>query len=215
MYTLIIGNKNYSSWSMRPWLVLDHFGLPFEEVMVELDQPDTRDRLLAYTPAAKVPVLLAPEIAVWDSIAIIEYVAEQHPDLAIWPTVSRDRARARSLAAEMHSGYPGLRSGCPMNLRKKFKFKLRGGARAQRDVERFEQIIRDRRLRSDGPFMFGEWGAVDAMYAPLVTRLITYDWPISDLTREYCDAVMAEASFQKWLAAALDETMVLPADEVS
>ena len=213
-YTIVIGNKNYSSWSLRPWLVLDHFHLGYEEVMVPLDTPHTRDTLLSYTPAAKVPVLVSDKATVWDSLAIIEFLAEEHPAARIWPEDRRDRARARSLAAEMHSGFNALRGGCPMNLRKTFKFKLRGGPQARKDVDRFEQIVRDRMMRSGGPFLFGDWGAVDAMFTPLATRLINYAWPIEDETRAYCDALMGTDSFKKWQAAGVIETAILHADEV-
>lgn len=213
-YKIIIGNKNYSSWSMRPWLVLEHFKLPYEEELVRLDTPDTRATLLSYSPAAKVPILIDESFVVWDSHAIIEYLAEQHPDLGIWPESGHDRARARSLSCEMHAGFPALRRACPMNLRKEFVFKLRGGAAARKDVERFEGIVRDRMMRSGGPFLFGEWSGVDAMYVPLATRIATYNWPVDEATSAYVEAVLGEAAFQTWRAAALEETWILAHDEV-
>ncbi|MEM8665774.1 MAG: glutathione S-transferase family protein [Pseudomonadota bacterium] len=213
-YTIVIGNKNYSSWSLRPWLVLDHFGFEYEEELVALDLEDTRSRLLAFSPAAKVPILIDRSYAVWDSLAIIEYLAEVNPDAGIWPSDMQERARARTLSAEMHAGFPGLRKACPMNLKKSFKFRPRGGPAAVKDVERFEQIVRDRMMRSGGPFLFGEWGAVDAMYTPLATRLATYNWPMNDETRAYVDALLATPSFLKWREAALEEKWVIAADEV-
>ncbi|MEM6761561.1 MAG: glutathione S-transferase family protein [Pseudomonadota bacterium] len=213
-YTIVIGNKNYSSWSMRPWLVLDHFGFEFDEDLVPLDEPDTRARLLAYSPAAKVPILIDRNYAVWDSLSIIEYLAEMKPEVAIWPKATQERARARSLASEMHAGFPALRRACPVNLRKRFAYKLRGGAAARKEVERFEGIVRDRMMRSGGPFLFGRWGAVDAMYVPLACRIEGYSWPVNDETQAYVDALLAEPSFRKWRAAALEEKWVLPVDEV-
>ncbi|MEM9221805.1 MAG: glutathione S-transferase family protein [Pseudomonadota bacterium] len=213
-FKIVIGNKNYSSWSMRPWLVLDHFGFEFEEDLVRLDMDDTRGKLLAYSPAAKVPILIDRSYAVWDSLAIVEYLAEVSPEFAIWPKDLHERARARALVAEMHSGFMALRQGCPMNLRKTFEFKLRGGAEARKDVDRFEQIIRDRMMRSGGPFLFGEWGAVDAMFTPLATRLKTYAWPLEDLTEAYVNALLGNASFVKWRDAGVAESWVIKADEV-
>ncbi|GAB5375144.1 MAG: glutathione S-transferase family protein [Acuticoccus sp.] len=213
-YKIIIGNKNYSSWSMRPWLVLKHFDLPFEEELVPLDQADTRATLLSYSPAAKVPILIDRSYTVWDSLSIIEYLAEHEPDAGIWPEDPQDRARARSISCEMHSGFSALRRGCPMNLRKEFVFKLRGGAAARKDVDRFEGIVRDRIMRSGGPFLFGKWCAADAMFAPLASRLATYNWPVDETTRAYVEAVMGEGAFQTWREAALEETWVLAHDEI-
>lgn len=213
-YKILIGNKNYSSWSMRPWLVLNHFGFDYDEEMIPLDTAETRPRILAYSPAGRVPVLVDRSFAVWDSLAIIEYLAEAKPEAWIWPEDRQDRARARSLAAEMHSGFPAMRNACPMNLRKSFKWKPRGGPAAQKDFERFETIVRDRTMRGGGPFLFGEWSAVDAMYAPYVSRLTGYNWPMNETTRAYAAAVEAEASFRKWKEAALTETWVIAHDEV-
>ncbi|UOM34120.1 glutathione S-transferase family protein [Acuticoccus sp. I52.16.1] len=209
-YTIVIGNKNYSSWSMRPWLVLDHFGLAYEEVMVPLDMPETRPTILEHSPAGKVPVLLDGGFAVWDSMAIIEYLAERHPDLPIWPAELQARSRARSLAMEMHAGFAGLRTSCPMNLKVVKRFKHRGGSATARDVARFEAMVRDRLARSGGPFLFGEWTAVDAMYAPVAARLTGYSWPMEGPTRAYVEAVQGEASYRKWRAAGLEETWVHP-----
>ncbi|WP_420393688.1 glutathione S-transferase N-terminal domain-containing protein [Acuticoccus sp.] len=201
-YTIVIGDKAASSWSMRPWLVLDHFGFEYEEVVVQLDQPETRPTILTYSPAGKVPVLIDRSFAVWDSLAIIEYLAETRPDAAIWPEAPQERALARALAAEMHSGYAALRASCPMNLTASRTLRRRGGAPAQREVDRFEAMVRDRAMRSEGTFLFGEWCAVDAMYAPLTSRLTTYGWPMEEATRRYVDAVQGERSYRRWLEAA-------------
>lgn len=214
-YTIVIGNKNYSSWSMRPWLVLDHFGFDFTEIVVPLDQPETRAEILQYTPAGKVPVLLDGSFVVWDSLAIIEYLAEQNPEKGIWPADPRERARARSLASEMHAGFGPLRSACPMNLRKQFKWKPRGGADAQKNVDRIEALVRDQINRFGGPFLFGDtFGAVDAMYAPVCSRLATYAWPMSELLNAYVDRVLRHKSVARWREAALQESWTIAKDEV-
>jgi len=214
-YTIVIGNKNYSSWSMRPWLVLDHFGFEFDEELIPLDEEDTRARILSYSPAGQVPVLVHRSFAVWDSLAIIEYLADVQPDVGIWPEDMQQRAIARSVSAEIHSGYRALRAGCPMNLRKSFRFKRRGGIAAQKEVERFETMVRDRTHRSGGPFLFGDFSAADAMFAPVVARLGGYGWPLAGETRTYCEAVQTLPSYRRWKEAALEETWVVEADEVS
>ena len=213
-YTIVIGNKNYSSWSMRPWLVLDHFGFEFDEELIPLDEEDTRRKVLTYSPAGQVPVLVHRSFAVWDSLAIIEYLAEVRADAGIWPEDLQQRAVARSLSAEIHSGYRALRTACPMNLRKSFKFKRRGGAAAEREVARFEDMVRERVGRSGGPFLFGEFTAVDAMFAPVVARLAGYAWPLAQGTRTYVEAVQTLPSYRRWRDAALQETWVVDADEV-
>lgn len=213
-YTIVIGNKNYSSWSMRPWLVLDHFGFEFDEELIPLDEEDTRGRILSYSPAGQVPVLVHRSFAVWDSLAIIEYLAEVRPDAGIWPEDAQQRAIARSVSAEIHSGYRALRAACPMNLRKTFRFKRRGGVMAEKEVERFEMMVKDRTHRSGGPFLFGGFTAADAMYAPVVARLVGYNWPLEPGTRTYCEAVQNLPSYRRWKEAALEEKWVVEADEV-
>ena len=212
---LIIGNKRYSSWSLRPWLVMTHFGLPFEEVLVPLDTPEFKPTVLKYSPSGKVPCLVAGDIAVHETLAIIEYLAESHPEHAIWPRDRAARALARALACEMHAGFTGLRSACPMNLRKHFAFKDRGPAAAA-DVARIEAAWRDARVRfgAAGSFLFGEFSAADAMFAPVVTRLDTYGWPVAADTRAYMDAVLALPAFRAWKAGADAETAIVEADEV-
>jgi len=199
---------------MRPWLVLDHFGFEFDEELIPLDEEDTRARILSYSPAGRVPVLVHRSFAVWDSLAIIEYLAEDRPEARIWPRDRYERAIARSVAAEMHSGYGALRAACPMNLRKTFRFKRRGGVQAEKEVERFEAMVRDRTARSGGPFLFGDFTAADAMFAPLVARLVGYSWPLAPETRTYAEAVQNLPSYRRWKEAALEEHWVLAADEV-
>ncbi len=213
---LVIGNKRYSSWSLRPWLVMTHFGLPFEEVAVLLDTPQFKPTVLRWSPAGKVPCLVDGDIRVHETLAIIEYLAETHPESAIWPRDRAARALARALANEMHAGFMGLRSACPMNLRRRFAFKDRGAA-ATADVARIVAAWRDARARfgAAGPFLFGAFSAADAMFAPVVTRLDTYAWPVEADIRAYMDAVLTLPAFLAWKAGADAETEIVAADEVA
>lgn len=206
MTTLVIANKLYSSWSMRPWLLLAELGIAFEEVLVPLHRAETRAEIERYSPAGKVPVLIDRGITVWDSLAIIEYAAERWPDAGVWPSDPAARALARSISAEMHSGFSPLRRACPMNLAKSFAPRDRGDEVAA-NVARIEDIWADaRRLHGrDGPFLFGAFGAADAMYAPVVTRLDTYGIAVGVEARAYMDAVLALPSFTSWRDAALRE----------
>jgi glutathione S-transferase len=216
MPTLLIGNKLYSSWSLRPWLLLRAFGIPFDEVLIPLDQPDTKARILERSPAGKVPVLIEDDgSTVWESIAILEHVADTRPDLAIWPEQGPARAMARSISSEMHAGFQALRSACPMNLGKRYAARDRGEAVA-RDVARVTAMWREARERfgAGGPFLFGAFSAADAMYAPVVTRLETYSIPVDPVSRAYMDAIQALPAFRDWREAALDEPWVLAHDEV-
>ncbi|HEX2136679.1 MAG TPA: glutathione S-transferase family protein [Microvirga sp.] len=214
MPTLVIANKLYSSWSLRPWLLLRELGIAFDEIVIPLDTPTTKAEVLRHSPAGKVPILVDGDVTVWESIAIIEYAADAY-GAPVWPADRKARAMARSVAAEMHAGFQALRSACPMNLGKKFARRDRGEAVA-RDVARFEGIVRDARERfgRGGPFLFGAFSGADAMYAPVVTRLETYSIPVSAPTRAYMDAILALPSFQDWRAAALQETWVVADDEV-
>jgi glutathione S-transferase len=214
--TLVVANKRYSSWSLRPWLVMTHFALPFHEVGVLLDTPGSKASILAWSPSGRVPCLVDGDIRVWETLAIIEYLAETHPDLPIWPRDRAARAEARAIAAEMHAGFQALRSACPMNLGRRFDWKPRGGAAAAADVARIVDLWRNARTRSagTGPFLFGEFSAADAMYAPVVTRLDTYSWPLDPDTRAYVDAVLGLPAFRTWKAAADLETATVPSDEV-
>ncbi len=214
MPTLVIANKLYSSWSMRPWLLMKHLGVPFDEIVIPLDQPDTAARIRKHSPAGRVPVLVDGDVTVWESLAIMEYVADTY-STAVWPLDPKARAMARAVAAEMHAGFQALRSACPMNLGKKFAHRERGEA-VDRDVTRIERIFREARGRfgTDGPFLFGEFSAADAMFAPVVTRLSTYSIPVDPGTAAYMDAVLSLPAFQAWLLDALKETWIVPHDEV-
>ncbi|MPR06436.1 glutathione S-transferase family protein [Microvirga tunisiensis] len=214
MPTLVIANKCYSSWSMRPWLLLKQLGIAFDELTVPLDLPDTKARVLKHSPAGKVPILIDGDVTVWETIAIMEYVGEAY-GAPVWPADRKARAMARSIAAEMHSGFSALRSACPMNLGKKFAQKDRGEAVA-RDVARFVEIVRQARehFGAGGPFLFGAFSAADAMYAPLVTRLDTYSIALDATTRAYADAILILPAFQEWRSAAMEEEWIVEADEV-
>lgn len=214
MPTLIIGNKIYSSWSLRPWLLMRQLGVPFEEVVIPLDTPTMKSDIAKYTPAGRIPVLIDGDVTVWETIAIMEYVGDAF-DAPVWPADGKARAMARAITAEMHAGFAGIRNTCPMNLGKKFARKDRGEAVA-RDVARFSEIVRDARDRfgHGGPFLFGAFSAADAMYAPFVTRLDTYSIALNPQVQAYVDAVLSLPSFQEWRNAGLKETWIVPNDEV-
>jgi glutathione S-transferase len=215
MPTLVIANKCYSSWSLRPWLLLKQLSIAFGEVLIPLDQPDTKAEILKYSPAGKVPILIEGDVTVWESIAIMDHVGETYEDAEVWPRDPHARAVARSVAAEMHAGFGALRSACPMNLGKRFAQRDRGEA-VVRDVARVTEIWRDARGRfgAGGPFLFGDFSAADAMYAPVVTRFDTYSIPVDPVSRAYMDTILALPAFREWRDAALREPWTIPHDEV-
>jgi glutathione S-transferase len=215
MPTLVIANKLYSSWSLRPWLLLRQLGIAFDEIVIPLDRPDTRERILVHSPAGKAPVFVDGETSVWESIAICEYAADRWPDTGVWPADRAARALARSISAEMHAGFGAVRRALPMNLGKRFAARDRGGDVA-REVARIEAMWRDARRRygQGGPFLFGAFSAADAMYAPVVTRLDTYSVPVAPETRAYVDAILSLPAYREWLDAALAEPWTVPSDEV-
>ena len=214
MPTLVIANKLYSSWSLRPWLLMKQLGIAFDEILIPLDLPDTKEKVLKHSPAGKVPVLIDGDVTVWESISIMEYVGDAF-GVPVWPGERKARAMARSIAAEMHAGFQGLRSACPMNLGRKYAARDRGEAVA-RDVARFCEIVRQARERfgAGGPFLFGAFSAADAMFAPLVTRLDTYSIALDETTQAYADAILSLPAFQEWRDAAFRENWVVDADEV-
>jgi len=189
MYQLYIANKNYSSWSMRPWLVLKAFNLPFQEIMLpfpaERNKGTFKQDILAINPNGKVPVLVDEGLILWDSLAICEYVAEQNPDQALWPKDVKQRARARCISAEMHSGFPNLRNACGMNIRANLenvgKHLWQDNAELRQDVARIEQIWSERPDMNG--FLCGAFSIADAFYAPVVTRLMTYALPVNESTQ--------------------------------
>jgi glutathione S-transferase len=211
--TLVIGNKNYSSWSLRPWLLLKHLDVAFEEVLITLDTPSTRDDIEKFSPSGRVPALRHGELTVWDSLAICEYVAEFTG--RGWPAAREARAVARAVSAEMHSGFTNLRSLWPMNARARNR-RTAVTAALEADVERIDEIWNDCRSRfgAAGPWLFGEYSIADAMYAPVVLRFNTYGAAISQTARWYMASVLEDACLQDWLQAAKRESWTNPVSEV-
>ena len=212
--TLVIGNKNYSSWSLRPWIAMKVAGIPFEEILIPLYEPGSRERMLEYSPAGKVPILIDGDEHIWESLAILEHLAERFPEAKLWPADRRARSHARAIASEMHGGFQPLRQNCTMNLWLPVK------ARPQppevlANVARIEAMWADCRARfgRGGPFLFGAFGAADAMYAPVVARFNTYGLPVSAETRAYMDAVMALPAWREWHDAAMQETWIMQHNE--
>jgi glutathione S-transferase len=212
---LIIGNKNYSSWSFRPWIAMKAATIPFDEEVISLDAPDFKSRLNAVSGTGKVPTLIDGDIKVWESLAILEYLAEKFPAAKFWPSDPTARALARAISSEMHAGFMPLRKACPMNMwRPVMKREL--GADVKANVARIDAMWNDcrKRFRQGGPFLFGGFGAADAMYAPVVARFHTYRIDVSAASRAYMDAVMALPAWAEWRAAALKEPWVLAEDEI-
>jgi glutathione S-transferase len=202
---LVIANKRYSSWSMRPWLVLKAFGIGFEEIVIPLGRDDTSMQISLYSAAGRVPVLLAGEIAVWDSLAICEYLAEQFPEKAMWPSDVAARAMARCICAEMHSGFSGLRSAMFMNIGADFHGKGRT-PEAQSDLGRISEIW-ETCLSHFGhhQFLFGEFSIADAYYAPVVMRLMIYDVSLAPALQAYVERVAAHPAVAQWMTEAKAE----------
>jgi glutathione S-transferase len=210
---LLIGNRNYSTWSMRPWLVLKHFEIPFEDEVVQLSGEGFREYLATRSPTGKVPVLFDGDLVVPETIAIIEYLADLHPDKPIWPVDIRQRAVARAASAEMHSAFQALRSHAPMNLRASHPGKVSMDSVA-RDLHRLETLWGDLLASSGGPYLFGTFTAADAMFAPVATRVRTYGLPVSDLLGAYVEAIYSLPAFQEWLGLALHEPWIVDEDEI-
>jgi glutathione S-transferase len=208
-YTLVIGNRNYSSWSLRPWLALRVAGISFEEVRIPLYVPGSKQQILRHTPAGKVPVLVAPEVTVWESLAILEYLAERHPEAWLWPADAAQRAHARAVSTEMHAGFAALRANLTMNLRKTFP-DYPATPEVMADIARIQTIWTECLNRSGGPFLFGTFGNADAMFAPVVTRFITYSVNVDAACARYMAAVRALPALDEWYAAARQEAEVLP-----
>jgi glutathione S-transferase len=211
---LIIGNKNYSSWSLRPWLALTEFGLPFEEERVPLFVPGYKERILAASPAGKVPVLIDGGVAVWDSLAIGEYLAEKFPERGVWPHDAAARAHARCVSAEMHSGFQNLRGQMPMNIRKRVLGRPRT-PELEADIARVIASWSACLRASGGPFLFGMFSYADAMYAPVVTRFTTYGVTLDGLALDYSNRMWSLAGMQAWKTASIAEAEVIEAYEFS
>ena len=219
---LLVGNKNYSSWSMRPWVMLTHFDIPFEEVMTRFDSfaPDFRFKaaVAALSPAGKVPILVEDDgFAIWDTLAIAEYVAEKFPQKALWPRDTRRRARARTVCAEMHSGFAALRGAFGMNIEASLPEVgarvLAENAAARADVARIIQLWQDALAESGGPFLFGDYSIADAYFAPVVTRLRTYALPVPADVAAYMERALAAKGTAAWIRDALEEKEFLSFEE--
>ncbi len=210
-FALVIGNKNYSSWSLRAWLALKHSGVPFEEIVIPLRQAETREHILSVSPSGKVPVLRHGEASIWESLAICEYLAELFPDAGLWPEDRAARASARAISAEMHAGFAALRRNMPMNMRVEHP-----GAEVaedvRQDINRIEAIWRDcrRRFGAGGDMLFGSFTIADAMFAPVASRLRTYAVKLDDTGEAYVEAVMGLTIMQEWMTAARNEPWIIP-----
>lgn len=200
-FTLVLGNKNYSSWSVRAWLAVRQTGAAFDEIIIPLDQPVTASEIAAHSPSGKVPVLKTRGLAVWDSLAIAEYLAERYPAAGLWPAAEDARATARAAAAEMHAGFQALRAQLPMNVRA-----VKPGLRtpgAEADIHRIATLWSDcrRRFGASGPFLFGAWSLADAFYAPVVSRFTTYRVGVDAVCQAYMEAVLEAPMVAEWFAA--------------
>jgi glutathione S-transferase len=215
MLRLVIGNRNYSSWSMRPWLAMKVTGIAFEETLIPLYEGDYKAAILHHSPTGKVPCLIDGEARVWESLAILEHLAERFPDRGLWPADLAARAEARAVSAEMHAGFSALRRLLPMNLARPIE-RLALTPEATANVARILTIWRACRGRfgAGGPYLFGAFSAADAMFAPVVTRFRTYDVAVDEDAATYMAAVESLPAFKAWKAAALKEPWVIEASEV-
>ena len=217
-FTVVIGNKNYSSWSLRGWLMARIAGIEFEEIVIPLDLPETQAAIRKHSPSGRVPVLLHRGLAVWESLAIAEYLNDLKPEVGLWPASAAARAHARSISTEMHAGFLELRNNMPMNIRASYPGKgMTPGVRA--DIERITSMWRDCRKRfagaspKDDGFLFGPFGAADAMFAPVVTRFRTYGVKLDTDSDAYCNAVLAHPAMKEWIDAAKHEPWLIQAYE--
>ncbi len=213
--SLLIGNKNYSSWSLRPWLLLKQTGLEFEEVRVAFGTPEFATRVRAYSPAGKVPALRHGAICVWDSLAICEYVNEAFPEQRVWPRAPEERAVARAISAEMHAGFGALRGQMPMNVRARGR-RVKSTPELEADIARVSEIWRDCRARSAarGPFLFGEFSIADAMYAPVAFRFATYGVALGPVEAAYVESLRRLPAMASWAEASAAEVEVEERSEV-
>jgi glutathione S-transferase len=214
-FELVIGNKAYSSWSLRPWLALKHAGVAFTETRVPLYVHGYKEELLKYAPSGKVPVLKHGAVTVWDSLAICEYLAELFPAAELWPGDPAVRALARAVSAEMHSGFTAIRGAMPFNCRARDR-KVPITAEIQKEIDRVQALWRDCRAQHGrgGPWLFGRFSIADAMFIPVAGRFITYSVPLDSVAQAYADAALDHPAVREWTAAALEETEVMISNEV-
>ncbi|MEJ8474112.1 glutathione S-transferase family protein [Roseibium algae] len=212
-FELFIGNKNYSSWSFRPWIGLKHKNIPFKEELVPFDFENGNPKFKAFSPTVKVPVLKDNDLTVWESLAILEYAADAYPGAGLWPTDIAMRAKARSACSEMVSGFSALRNACPMNMRRE-PMPLAVDAAVRKDVARIVSLWRECLEASGGPFLFGDFTIADAMYAPVVSRFETFMLTDDKVALAYMDRMIALPAWQEWRAAALQESWIVAEDEV-
>ncbi len=215
MYTIVIGNKNYSSWSLRGWLAVKASGAPYEEVLIPLETEEWEARIGDFSPSRCVPVLIDGDATIWDSLAIIESLAERHPDAGFWPADPLARAHARSASAEMHSGFTDLRGVCPMNFRRPVEI-LPVSDGVKNDVSRIIALWAEARgdFGRDGPFLYGAWSAADIMFAPVVSRFRTYGLDVNAGALTYMEAVENQPHYVEWRNEGLKETWIVPSDEI-
>jgi glutathione S-transferase len=218
-FTLVIGNKNYSSWSLRGWLIVKAAAIEFDEIVIPLDRPETQSAIRKHSPSGRVPVLLHRGLAVWESLAIAEYLNDLKPEAGLWPPAVAARAHARAISSEMHAGFADLRNNMPMNIRSSYPGKgMTPAVRA--DIQRITSLWRDCRKRfagaapKDDGFLFGGFTAADAMYAPVVSRLRTYAVQLDSDTDGYCKAVLAHPAMKEWTDAAKNEPWLIAAAEL-
>jgi glutathione S-transferase len=212
---LILGNKNYSSWSLRPWIAMRHAGLTFDEEVIPLYEPGSRERVLKYSPVGKVPILIDGDMTIWESLAILDHLAERFPQTKLWPDDPKARAHARAVSAEMHAGFGPLRRNCPMNMRRVGRARELP-ADVMTDVRRIDELWTDCRTRfgEGGPFLFGRFGAADAMYAPVVSRFASYAIGVSPASKAYMATMMALPAWKEWDAAGVAEPWIMPGNEL-
>ncbi len=205
--TLVVGSKTFSSWSLRPWLLMKQADIPFKELFIALNQVSTREQIKRYSPSGRIPVLLHGDVRIWDSLAIAEYLHEQFPDKDLWPRDSVARAQARSISAEMHSGFAAMRQQLSMNVTKRFPTPALTDD-TQGDLKRVFDIWNDCLSRSGGPFLFGNFTIADAMYAPVTTRLTTYSIPLTGAIEKYVHSIATLPAMKEWIQSAQGETEV-------
>ena len=215
-FTLHIGNRNYSSWSFRGWLACRLGGIDFEENLIRLDQPDTAANIAAISPNRRVPCLVHGNVRVWDSLAIAEYLNELQPNAAMWPEAPAQRAMARSLAAEMHSGFTGIRNRCPMDIRGRIE-PIAPPAEVAQDLARLEEAWAQprRAFGTADPYLFGRWTLADVFFAPVASRCRTYGLSLSPAAAAYVDAVLEHADVREWTDAALREPWRIPHEDAA